>query len=119
LEDFTVQETFNLHFKLKQPKISLENQWEIADLKPFLNKKYSELSSGLKNKVKLSLAIFTDTPALLLDEPCTNFDDKNIDWYNKMLEKFGQDQLIIIASNQESEYKICKEHLYLNHYKSN
>ena len=119
LEDFTVQETFNLHFKLKQPKISLENQWEIADLKPFLNKKYSELSSGLKNKVKLSLAIFTDTPALLLDEPCTNFDDKNIDWYNKMLEKFGQDQLIIIASNQESEYKICKEHLHLNHYKSN
>jgi ABC-type multidrug transport system ATPase subunit len=119
LDDFTVQETFELHFQFKKPLIPLKEQWELANLNPFLAKKYSNLSSGLKNKVKLSLALFTDAPALLLDEPCTNFDEANSNWYNEMIERFWLKKLVVVASNQEIEYKFCKEKILLQHYKEN
>ena len=117
LDDFTLRELFELHFQFKNPKISLEEQYIKANLSGFLSKTYGELSSGLKNKVKLSLAIFTEAPALLLDEPCTNFDEVNIKWYQDMIETFCQNQLIIIASNQISEYRFCTEQIHLHPYK--
>lgn len=117
LDDFTVRELFELHFQFKTEKISLEEQWTRSGLHPFLNKKYTELSSGLKNKVKLSLALYTDTPALLLDEPCTNFDAVNAEWYTKTITELCQDQLIIVASNQEIEYTFCTEQIHLQQYK--
>jgi ABC-2 type transport system ATP-binding protein len=118
LDDFTVKELFELHFQFKQPKISLEEQYSEANLSAFLYKTYGELSSGLKNKIKLSLAIFTEAPALLLDEPCTNFDEVNTKWYQDMIETYCQHQLIIIASNQISEYKFCTEQIHLHSYKT-
>lgn len=116
-DDFSVRELFELHYQFKKQKIEIKQQWESANLLHFLDKKYSELSSGLKNKVKLSLALFTDSPALLLDEPCTNFDDDNTAWYHAVINEYCQDQLIIVASNQEIEYKFCSEHVNLNDYK--
>ncbi len=118
LDDFTVEELFQLHFKFKQPRIPISEQVKEANLSNFLNKKYSNLSSGLKNKVKLSLALFTNTSALLLDEPCTNFDNANSVWYNAMIEKYWQNDMVIVASNQEIEYQFCQEKVNLQSYKS-
>ncbi len=118
LDDFTVEELFQLHFQFKKPIIPIKEQWELSDLKTFLHKKYSNLSSGLKNKVKLSLALFTDTPALLLDEPCTNFDDANSAWYNAIVMKHWLHKLVIVASNQEIEYLFCKEKILLQDFKT-
>jgi len=118
LDDFTVEELFHLHFQFKKPVIPIKQQWQLGALDPFLHKKYSNLSSGLKNKVKLSLALFTDTPALLLDEPCTNFDDTNSAWYNEMIMKHWLHKLVIVASNQEIEYLFCKEKILLQDFKT-
>lgn len=117
LDDFTVRELFELHFQFKKEKLSLDDQWSRSGLHPFLNKKFIELSSGLKNKVKLSLALYTDTPALLLDEPCTNFDTENATWYTNTINELCQEQLIIVASNQEIEYTFCTEQIHLQQYK--
>jgi len=119
LDDFTVREMFELHFNFKKAKLTKEEQWEISGLKSFLDKKYIELSSGLKNKVKLTLALFSDTPALLLDEPCTNFDEVNLKWYNEMIDNYCSSQLIIVASNQQIEYHFCKNHINLSQFKPN
>ncbi len=119
LDDFTVREMFELHFNFKKAKLTKEEQWEISGLKSFLDKKYIELSSGLKNKVKLTLALFSDTPALLLDEPCTNFDEVNSKWYNEIIDNYCSSQLIIVASNQEIEYHFCKNHINLSQFKPN
>ena len=119
LDDFTVREMFELHFNFKKAKLTKEEQWEISGLKSFLDKKYIELSSGLKNKVRLTLALFSDTPALLLDEPCTNFDEVNSKWYNEIIDNYCSSQLIIVASNQEIEYHFCKNHINLSQFKPN
>ncbi len=117
LDDFTVRELFELHFQFKEKKIPIAEQWQRSNLTPFLEKKYSELSSGLKNKVKLSLALYTETPGLLLDEPCTNFDEANTQWYLTSINDLCQHQLIIVASNQASEYTFCTEQIHLQQFK--
>jgi ABC-type multidrug transport system ATPase subunit len=118
LDDYTVQEMFDFHFSLRNSILPILEIIDIAQLGPFMNKQFSELSSGLKNKVKLSLAMFTETDALLLDEPCTNFDDKNIAWYQNTIAKYCKETLIIIASNNKEEYKFCSEELNLLEFKS-
>ena len=119
LDDYTVRELFEFHFNFRKPKINIEEQWNQSTLTDFLDKKYSELSSGLKNKVKLALALFTDAPALLLDEPCSNFDKKNALWYNQMIEQYWKEGLVIVASNQDIEYNFCQERVNLQDFKQN
>lgn len=117
LEDYTVQEVFDFHYQFKKAKFHISEQLHIASLQKYRKKKYGQLSSGLKNKVKVSLALFSDTPILLLDEPCTNFDEKNVDWYQQMILRFCQKQLIIVGSNQLSEYNFCNHLINLKQFK--
>ena len=116
--DFDLGELMQFHFSLKPSKLKTEAFWDITGLRPFASKPYSQLSSGLQNKIRLSLALFTDTPVLLLDEPCTNFDSHHIAWYREMIEQHCAHQLIIVASNQEHEHSFCENRIDLNHFKT-
>jgi ABC-type multidrug transport system ATPase subunit len=117
LNDYSIQELFDFHFQFKKPKISIKEQLITSKLINHKDKKYSSLSSGITNKVKLSLAIFTGSPVLLLDEPCTNFDHENNKWYTQMIDKYCNNQLIIVASNNSYEYTFCNEQINIQHFK--
>jgi ABC-type multidrug transport system ATPase subunit len=117
LHDYSVQELFDFHFQFKKHKITINEQLTASKLSEFKDKKYYTLSSGLMNKVKLSLAIFSDSPVLLLDEPCTNFDHENIKWYANMIKEYCDNQLIIVASNNANEYNFCNEHINIQNFK--
>ncbi len=117
LNDYSIQELFDFHFQFKKPKISIKEQLITSKLINHKDKKYSSLSSGIKNKVKLSLAIFTGSPVLLLDEPCTNFDHENNKWFTQMIDKYCNNQLIIVASNNSYEYSFCNEQINIQHFK--
>ena len=117
LNEYSIQELFDFHFQFKKPKISIKEQLITSKLIDCKDKKYNTLSSGMINKVKLSLAIFTDSPVLLLDEPCTNFDHENYKWYTQMIDKYCNNQLIIVASNNSYEYSFCNEQINTQHFK--
>jgi ABC-type multidrug transport system ATPase subunit len=117
LDDYSVEELFHFHFELRTPLLPISEQIKEAGLKEFTHKRFSELSSGLKNKVKLALSLFTKSPVLLLDEPCTNFDLANTKWYQNTIQKYRKNDLIIIASNNPDEYVFCNEVIHLQDYK--
>jgi ABC-type multidrug transport system ATPase subunit len=62
----------------------------------------------MKQRLKLGLAFYTDTPLLLLDEPTSNLDAQNIAWYKDEISKQLGKRLLIVASNQPEEYEFCK-----------
>jgi len=117
LHDYSVQELFDFHFQFKKHKITINEQLTASKLSEFKDKKYYTLSSGLMNKVNLSSAIFSDSPVLLLDEPCTNFDHENIKWYANMSKEYCDNQLIIVSSNNANEYNFCNEHINIQNFK--
>jgi ABC-type multidrug transport system ATPase subunit len=71
----------------------------------------------MKQKLKLALALYSETDILLLDEPTSNFDKENINWYLNVTESAAKNKTLIICSNQQYEYSFCQKVLNVNMYK--
>jgi ABC-type multidrug transport system ATPase subunit len=119
VEELTLKEFFSFHFSFKRllPGLSIENIISLTGLDDAKDKTIGDYSSGMKQRVKLAQAIFTDTPMLLLDEPCTNLDQQGVAQYTDWMEQFGNNRLVIVASNDVREHYFCKEQLAIEDYK--
>jgi ABC-type multidrug transport system ATPase subunit len=106
IEEFTLMEHLRFHFRLKNSRNGLPVE-EILD-KLMLNgakdKHIANFSSGMKQRVKLALAFFTEADLVFLDEPTTNLDAETKDWYHRELNSLPRTCTIFIASNQPEEY---------------
>jgi ABC-type multidrug transport system ATPase subunit len=71
----------------------------------------------MKQRLKLVLALASDTPILLLDEPTTNLDAQGVDWYLSLIAQFGKNRLIVVASNIEHDYGFCETQVNILDYK--
>lgn len=112
IDEFTLREMVEFHFQFKKTRNgkSVENVIELTGLKGSENKLISNFSSGMKQRLKLSLAFQTEASALFLDEPTTNLDKKSIQWYWDQLIEIQRSTTVLIASNDEGEYpsEACK-----------
>ena len=119
VEELTLKEFLDFHFHFKQllPGITKEKIIALTRLENAADKPISEYSSGMKQRVKLAQAIFSDTPVLLLDEPCTNLDEQGVEQYKEWMEAYAKDRLVIIASNDVREYYFCQDRLNIEDYK--
>jgi ABC-type multidrug transport system ATPase subunit len=81
------------------------------------NKQISKYSSGMKQRLKLAQAIFSDTPLLLLDEPCTNLDKDGYALYQNLIQENCTNKIVIICSNEEAEIHFCNARIHINDYK--
>ena len=120
IEEFTLAEMIDLHFKFKSYKAGMDNKAAIDLLAMDANKNklIRYFSSGMKQRLKLALAFCSDTPILMLDEPTSNLDAQGVDWYLGLVEKFALNRLTIICSNQPHEYGFCGHQLSISDYKS-
>ena len=119
-EEMSVTEflTFHQVFKPFLPSVSIEKIIEIVHLHEAAHKQIRYYSSGMKQRVKLAQAIFSDTPIVLLDEPCTNFDTDGIALYRQLIKEYGNSRLMIISSNDKQEYEFCEEVLDVTQFKN-
>ena len=90
IEDFKLKELISFHLKFKnlQNKISdteFLNRLQLP--KSAIDKEIRFFSSGMKQRVRLALAICSDSPILLLDEPTSNLDKFEISWYQQFCHK--------------------------------
>ena len=120
VEEFTTLEQFHFHtqFKPLQKKLNVESIIELIGLKKAADKQIRYFSSGMKQRLKLALAIFSDSPILLLDEPCSNLDQEGYELYNHLIQAYALHKLIIVGSNDLEEYKYCSQHLNIMDYKT-
>ncbi len=116
IEDFTLAEIidFNFSFKKMVDGVTPSQLVELIDLIKAKDKQLRYYSSGMKQRVKLALALFADTPILLLDEPTSNLDKKGMDWYRGLVKGHIANRLVIICSNnQPQEFDFCERELVL------
>src|SRR5262249_40517516 len=112
-EEMTATEFLEFHrvFKPFLSSLPIEKIIELVHLKHAAHKQIRYYSSGMKQRVKLAQAIFSDVPVVLLDEPCTNFDEEGFDLYQSLIKEFGAGRLIIVSSNDKHEYEFCEERI--------
>jgi ABC-type multidrug transport system ATPase subunit len=119
IEEFSLEEMIDFHFKFKSYKPGIDKAAiiELLSLPGSSNKLIRYFSSGMKQRLKLVLAFCADTPILLLDEPTSNLDAQGVEWYLNLVQQFAKDRLAIICSNQEHEYSFCQHRLNITDYK--
>jgi ABC-type multidrug transport system ATPase subunit len=106
IEEFTLEEHLAFHFKTRAVRngMTIEDVVSKLYLTEARTKIIANFSSGMKQRLKLGLAFFTQSDAIFLDEPGSNLDDNAFDWYLKNLSELPATQLVFIASNQPAEY---------------
>jgi ABC-type multidrug transport system ATPase subunit len=116
IEEFTLSELLSFHFSFKKSihQLTVAEIISILDMKNVQSKLVGDFSSGMKQRVKLAQAIFTDAPLLLLDEPCSNLDKHGIAQYQEWMATYQNNRTIIVASNDSNEYSFCKEQIMLS-----
>lgn len=117
IEDFSVNEMLNFHFKFKNiiNNFSIKNIIGNTFLSKYLTTKVKYCSSGIRQRLKLAIAIYSDTPLLLLDEPLINLDEKGIEWYtNSMKSLFPKRIIVVCSNNNQQETFFCNQFIELN-----
>lgn len=119
IEEFTGQEQVKFHFQFKKLRQGKQLTTLLRDihLPATTNKLLKNFSSGMKQRLKLGLAFYSDTPIILLDEPTSNLDEQGIAWYQKLVTEERSNRLIVICSNQSYEYEQSDEQLDVVAYK--
>jgi ABC-type multidrug transport system ATPase subunit len=119
IEEMTLAEFLHFHqaFKPFLPGFGPSGIISLLGLDQAAGKQIRYFSSGMRQRVKLAQAIFSDTPAVLLDEPCTNLDEDGIALYRRLVTEHCSGRLLIVSSNDRQEYDFCKETLNISGYK--
>ncbi len=119
IEEMTLLEFLQFHHQFKPflPSLTIKNIIEEIGLESAAAKQIRYYSSGMKQRVKLAQAIFSDTGMVLLDEPCSNLDATGIALYHSLIKKYCQDRLVIVCSNDMTEYSFCNQIISILDYK--
>lgn len=122
-EAYTLKELISFHrkFKVFLPQLTFKELAEKLQLEKGLDKPIAEYSSGMRQRVKLALAILSESDCVFLDEPTSNLDRNGIDWYqeiiNEEMKKGKYKSFVVCSNNQEEEYFFCKNVIDVNLFK--
>lgn len=119
IEEFTLVELLAFHLNLK-PFFENKTAKEfirIIGLQNQENKQIKFFSSGMKQKLKLGLCLFSNSPILFLDEPTTNLDIKTKEWFIENINLIKEKKIIFLASNDSFEYSFTQNIIDIQQYK--
>ena len=119
IEEMTAKEflLFHASFKPLLPAVDITLILERIGLEKAADRQIRYYSSGMKQRIKLAQAVFSDVPLLLLDEPCTNLDKAGYRLYNELIRDYCMHKTIIVSSNDQQETDFCKEKISITDYK--
>lgn len=119
IEEMTALEFLAFHqaFKPFLRGLTCSAVLEEAALTHAARKQIRYFSSGMKQRLKLAQGILSDTPFVLLDEPCTNLDEEGIALYHRLVSNFTRERAVIVSSNDPQEYRFCEHRLSIHDFK--
>ena len=114
IEEYTLTEMVRFHFNFKTPAENLSNSdiIQLTQLEHAKDKIIKYYSSGMKQRIRLALAILSDVKLVLLDEPLSNLDREGEAWYRDLVTNYLKEKSTVVCSNQnEPEYFFCDRNL--------
>ncbi|WP_306642019.1 ABC transporter ATP-binding protein [Sanyastnella coralliicola] len=104
-QDLTLEEAIDFHCRFRNLRngMSQEELVEVCRFGKDRKKSVKNFSSGMRQRLRLGLAIYTDSSLLFLDEPSSNLDKENIEWYRQQLASQAEGRTIFISSNSQKE----------------
>lgn len=109
IQEYDAEEMFLFHKKFKHLRKDLDAKafLEKVNLKGNKGKQIQYYSSGMKQRLQLAMALYTDSKLLLLDEPTSYLDNANKGWFYDLLKEELSGRTVIIASNDMDDFQFC------------
>lgn len=117
IEEMTANEFLHFHNEFKKLTFPVKEILLKTGLQNAGEKQIRYFSSGMKQRLKLAQAFFSDTSALLLDEPTTNLDEDGTQLYKMLIKNYTKGRLVIVSSNDINEYDFCDNIIPIINYK--
>ena len=117
--NYTMDEIIKFHFSFRSPieGLSPKSIISLSNLDKSKRKAIRQFSSGMKQRVKLALALCTDSDYVVLDEPTTNLDDSTKEWFHDLVKNQIQNRGLIIATNEKDDLLLCEKQVKIIDYK--
>ena len=122
IEEFTLEEMLTFHHRFRKFRngLNVNDVIDITGLARNRNKPIKYFSSGMKQRVRLVIALLSESDVVLLDEPAANLDRKAIEWYRSLVAEHSHNRIIIVCSNSQSdEHDFCSQAIVIDDYKNN
>lgn len=117
VEEMTLTELLQFHQKFKTIRITKAQEFAIyCGIHKGQNKEIRYFSSGMKQRLKLGLALLSDAQVLFLDEPTSNLDAQGSQWYLNEIQKLTGKKTLVIASNIPEEYAFADQIIKISDY---
>lgn len=119
-DEFTAEENLYHTSKIRGIKYDAERTKYLLNEFELYNRRDDYLkgfSSGMKQRMKFIFALLHSPKILFLDEPTSNLDTTGKDKVYEIIEKEGKQNLVIVASNEESDLNLCNEIVDIEKYK--
>ncbi|TVQ77318.1 MAG: ABC transporter ATP-binding protein [Flavobacteriales bacterium] len=117
IEEMTLFEFLSFHNKFREFG-KIETPHEIMnklELTAHADKVILGFSSGMKQRVKLGIALLGNSPLVFLDEPTSHLDAKSVVWYKSLLAEASVNKKVLVASNHNiDEYPNAIEHFNIS-----
>lgn len=117
-DNLTAAENLIFFARLRGKALSEEKIFELGkrvglDLENFVNTRAENFSTGMRQRLKFAILLSVDADIWLLDEPTANLDDDGRDKFFSEIRAAKSDKIILLATNDKSEEKICDEIIQL------
>jgi ABC-type multidrug transport system ATPase subunit len=113
--DLSLEEQVKLHFSLRKNLLPGGASAVIAEmgLTAHKDKPLRVFSSGMLHRVKVGLALFSDSTLLLLDEATANLDPENSEIIFDLIARYQQERMLIFATNSAEEFSRFSQRIHL------
>ncbi len=107
-QELRLEEIISFHctFRSFHEGIDPQSFVDLIYLKGEEKKLIKHFSSGMKQRLKLGLAILSKSQLLLLDEPISNLDKHAAAWYRELLKSYANDKTVVVSSNDPANESI-------------
>lgn len=87
---------------------------ELTSLTALAHRDYGTLSSGQQQRARITAALVSDPPILMLDEPGTNLDADGFSLVSSLITRHKKrGGMVFLASNRQEELQLCDERVVL------
>jgi ABC-type multidrug transport system ATPase subunit len=120
IEEFTLEEMLDFHIRFRKFRNNMDVKavMDATALTRNRNKPIKYFSSGMKQRVRLAIALLSESDVVLLDEPAANLDHNAIQWYRNLIAEHSANRIVIVCSNSQSEeHDFCTQQIVIDDYK--